>query len=103
MELTAIIVGLKALKEPCEVELFSDSKYVTDAINNGWLRNWVAKDWFKSNNKRVSNIDLWEELLVLLNTHKINFNWVKGHSGHPENERCNKLAVQSSKNVVIRH
>lgn len=102
MELTAVIVGLKALKEPCDVELFSDSKYVVDAINEGWLKKWVANAWIKSNRKRVANIDLWEQLLDLIKIHNVKFNKVKGHSGHPENERCDRLAVQASENVTKR-
>ena len=93
MELTAVIEALKMLKEPCEVTLTTDSKYVCDAINQGWLSSWVLKGWRKADNKPVLNIELWQELLPLLDKHKVEFVWVKGHEGHKYNERCDKLAV----------
>lgn len=93
MELTAVIEGLSALKEPCEIELFTDSKYVCDAVVKRWVYSWKANGWKKADKKPALNIDLWEKLLVLLDTHKVNFNWIKGHAGHPENERCDTLAV----------
>ncbi|MBQ7740603.1 MAG: ribonuclease HI [Eubacterium sp.] len=93
MELTAVIEALSALKEPCEVTLTTDSKYVCDAINQGWLSSWVLKSWKKADNKPVLNVDLWEKLLPLLDMHEVKFVWVKGHNGHPYNERCDKLAV----------
>ncbi len=93
MELTAVIEALKALKEPCEVELTTDSKYVCDAINQGWLASWVLKGWRKADKKPVLNVELWQELLPLLDKHSVSFNWVKGHAGHKYNERCDKLAV----------
>ncbi|MBQ5885949.1 MAG: ribonuclease HI [Clostridia bacterium] len=93
MELTAVIEGLSALKEPCEIELFTDSKYVCDAVAKRWVYSWKANGWKKADKKPALNIDLWEKLLVLLDTHKVNFNWIKGHAGHPENERCDTLAV----------
>ena len=93
MELTGAIRALRMLREPCEVTLTSDSKYLTDAINKGWVRSWKAKDWKKSDGSRALNIDLWEELLPLLETHRVTFVWVKGHHGHPYNERCDKLAT----------
>lgn len=96
MELIAVISGLKALKEPCEVELFTDSKYVCDSVIKGWVYSWKKNSWRKADKKPALNIDLWEELLVLLDTHKVTFNWIKGHNGHPENERCDKLAVMES-------
>ncbi len=94
MELTAVIEALKALKEPCEVELFTDSKYVCDAINQRWVYSWQAKGWRKADKKPALNVDLWEQLLPLLKTNKVKFNWLKGHAGHPENERCDRLAVE---------
>ena len=93
MELTAVIKGLSALKEPCEVRLVTDSKYVADGISKGWAEAWRKNGWRKSDKKPALNIDLWEELLDLLKTHKVTIEWVKGHAGHPENERCDKLAV----------
>ena len=90
MELTAVIKGLSALKEPCEVHLVTDSKYVADGISKGWAEAWRKNGWRKSDKKPALNIDLWEELLDLLKTHKVTIEWVKGHAGHPENERCDK-------------
>lgn len=97
MELTAVISGLAALKEPCEVTLTTDSKYVADAIKNGWARAWQANNWRKKDRKPALNSDLWEKLLKLTDIHKLNIMWVKGHEGHPENERCDKLAVEESR------
>lgn len=94
MELTAVIEGLYALKEPCEIELFTDSKYVCDAVAKRWVYSWKANGWKKADKKPALNVDLWEKLLELLDTHKVNFNWIKGHAGHPENERCDTLAVE---------
>lgn len=96
MELSAVIAGLSALKEPCEVIITSDSKYVIDAVQKGWAKNWQAHNWIKSDKKKALNSDLWEELLSLLDKHKVEFIWVKGHAGHPENERCDELAVMES-------
>lgn len=93
MELTAVIKSLQLLKEPCEVELTTDSKYVCDAVNKGWVYGWKKKGWIKSDKKPALNVDLWEELLKQLNIHKVTFIWVKGHNGHPYNEKCDKLAV----------
>lgn len=95
MELTAVIMGLKALKEPCEVILTTDSRYVVDGIEKGWARSWQRNGWIKSDKKPALNRELWEELLLLLDTHKVKFVWVKGHAGHPENERCDELAVSA--------
>lgn len=93
MELTAVIEALKALKEPCEVTLTTDSKYVCDSILKGWVYSWQKNGWRKADKKPALNIELWKELLSLLEKHKVEFKWVKGHAGHPENERCDKLAV----------
>lgn len=93
MELTAVIEALKALNRPCEVIITTDSKYVSDSVNKGWLASWQRNGWRKSNKSPVLNVDLWEQLLPLLETHNITFVWVKGHDGHPQNERCDKLAV----------
>lgn len=93
MELTAVIKALQLLKEPCEVNLTTDSKYVCDAVNKGWVYGWKKKGWIKSDKKPALNVDLWEELLEQLKIHDVTINWVKGHNGHPYNERCDKLAV----------
>lgn len=93
MELTAVIKSLSALKEPCVVKLTTDSKYVCDAILNGWVYSWQKNGWKKADKKPALNVDLWETLLPLLDTHEVTFNWVKGHNGHKENERCDQLAV----------
>ena len=93
MELTAVISALSALKEPCEVTLTTDSKYVADAIEKGWAVSWKNNGWRKADKKPALNSDLWEELLNLLEIQEVTFNWVKGHAGHPENERCDKLAT----------
>ena len=93
MELTAAIMGLAALKEPCEVRLVTDSKYVADGITKGWAESWRKNNWRKADKKPALNPDLWERLLDLVNTHKVTIEWVKGHAGHPENERCDQLAV----------
>ncbi len=93
MELSAAIEALSALKEPCEVTLTSDSKYLIDAIEKGWAVSWRAKGWKKADKSPALNPDLWEKLLGLLEIHKVTFIWVKGHVGHPYNERCDKLAT----------
>ncbi len=92
MELLAAIRGLEALKEPCLVDLYSDSKYLTDAILKGWLSSWQEKGWRKSDKSKVLNVDLWQKLIPLLEMHEVTFHWVKGHDGHAENERCDELA-----------
>lgn len=94
MELTSVIVGLEALKEECEVTVTSDSKYVVDAIEKKWLDSWRKNSWKKSNKKPVLNVDLWERLIVQLEKHKVGFVWIKGHAGHPFNERCDRIAVE---------
>jgi len=99
MELTAVIKGLAALKEPCEVIVTSDSKYVVDGIEKGWARSWKRNGWKKADKKPALNSDLWEELLSLLDIHKVKFSWIKGHAGHPENERCDELAVAYYKSL----
>lgn len=96
MELTGVIEGLSALKEPCEVELISDSKYVLDALSLGWAEGWRSRGWKKSDNKSALNSDLWERLLSLAGIHKISCTWIKGHNGHPYNERCDALAVSEA-------
>ena len=93
MELIGAISGLGALKEPCEVTLYSDSKYLVDAVNLGWARSWKSRGWVKADKKPALNKDLWQKLLELLEIHKVTFMWVKGHAGHSYNERCDRLAV----------
>ncbi|MBQ8670796.1 MAG: ribonuclease HI [Oscillospiraceae bacterium] len=93
MELTAAIEGLAALKEPCKVTLYSDSKYLVDAITKGWAVGWRSRGWRKADKQPALNVDLWQRLLDLLEQHQVTFVWVKGHAGHPENERCDRLAV----------
>lgn len=97
MELTAVIEGLKALKRSCEVEVYTDSKYVADAVTKGWALSWKRKGWKRSGNSPALNPDLWEALLAEIEKHKVKFIWIKGHDGHPENERCDKIAVEQSK------
>ncbi len=93
MELTAFIKALEMLKEPCDITLCSDSKYVIDALQKGWAKGWRAKNWIKSDRKPALNKDLWEHLLNLVEAHKLTYVWIKGHSGYAENERCDALAV----------
>ncbi|MBE6632792.1 MAG: ribonuclease HI [Ruminococcaceae bacterium] len=93
MELSAVISALSALKEPCEVTLTSDSKYVIEALEKGWAASWRARGWKKSDNKPALNPDLWEQLLRLTELHRVTTVWVKGHAGHPYNERCDRLAT----------
>lgn len=100
MELSAVINGLKALKEPCRVILTTDSKYVCDAVTKGWAKSWQKRGWIKSDKKPALNSDLWQEVLDLLKIHDVEFKWVKGHAGHPENERCDELAVSAYKRLL---
>lgn len=93
MELLGVISALSALKEPCEIELYTDSQYIANAINKGWLQGWKAKNW-KRKDGELKNIDLWQELDKLLNTHAVSFNWVKGHAENQYNNRCDELAVK---------
>ena len=93
MELSAVIGGLRALKRECEVEVYSDSKYICSAFNEGWLSTWRKNGWRKSDKKPVANRDLWEELDELVSKHTVSFHWIKGHAGHPENERCDSIAA----------
>ncbi len=93
MELTAVIKGLEALSEPCAVDLWSDSKYVIDALEKGWAKGWRARGWVKGDKKPALNPDLWERLLELCEEHRVTLHWVKGHADDPYNERCDKLAV----------
>ena len=100
MELMAAIEALKILKEDCQVDLYSDSKYLTDAINQKWLSSWQKNGWKKSDKKPVLNTDLWKELLCLLEQHSVKFIWVKGHDGNKYNEICDTLAVEAYNNCA---
>ena len=95
MEILSVIKGLEALKEPCCVEIFSDSKYVVDAIEKKWVVNWQKKNWMLNKTESRPNADLWKTLLGLLSEHKVTFHWVKGHNGNTENERCDELAREA--------
>ena len=97
MELTAVIEGLSALKEPCIVELYSDSKYVIDGLSKGWAVSWRKNGWRKADKKPALNPDLWEKLLDLTEKHQLHYHWVKGHAENPKNNRCDALAVAESK------
>ena len=99
MELTAVIRGLACLKEPCIVELYSDSKYVIDGLEKGWAAYWKKKGWIKSDKKPALNPDLWEQLLELTGKHQMRYHWVKGHAENPKNNRCDELAVMQWKQI----
>lgn len=101
MELLAAITALSALKEPCAVTLYSDSKYLVDAVSQKWVYGWRKKGWKKADGKPALNADLWERLLALLETHSVRFIWVKGHNGHPYNERCDRLAVMEAEKYIV--
>lgn len=100
MELLGAIEGLRALKRPSQVELISDSKYLVDGMTKGWAKSWQAKGWVKSDKKPALNPDLWEELLRLTAVHRVEFHWIKGHAGHPYNERCDRLAVAQAERFL---
>ncbi|MBQ0110840.1 MAG: ribonuclease HI [Oscillospiraceae bacterium] len=100
MELTAAIAGLSALKRPCEVTMVTDSKYVADGLTKGWARSWQQNGWRKADKKPALNTDLWAELLRLCDIHTVETVWVKGHDGHPENERCDILAVSAYQKYI---
>ncbi len=100
MELMGVITGLEALKYPCRVIIQTDSKYVVDGIEKGWAKSWRAHGWVKGDKKPALNPDLWGRLLDLLEMHEVKFTWIKGHAGHPENERCDSLAVAARENVA---
>ena len=101
MELTAVIAGLSALKEPCIVELYSDSKYVIDGLSKGWAVSWRKNGWRKADKKPALNPDLWEKLLNLVEIHQLHYHWVKGHADNPKNNRCDQLAVAESKKFSV--
>ena len=100
MELLAIISALQALNEPCKVFIHSDSKYVIDAVVQGWAKKWKANGWMRNKKDKALNVDLWKQLLELLDKHQVEFEWIKGHSGPPENERCDQMAVYESKKFL---
>lgn len=100
MEISAVLMALKSLKEPCEVTLYSDSQYVCNAIKLGWAKKWQKNNWMRNKSERALNTDLWEELLKLLEVHSVEVVWVKGHAGHPENERCDRLAVAQAQKFM---
>ena len=95
MEIMGVIISLEALKMPCNVKLTSDSKYVVDAIEKGWVKRWQQNNWMRNKKDPALNVDLWQRLLPLLEKHNVTFHWVKGHAGHPENERCDYLAREA--------
>ena len=97
MELTGVIRALELLKESCVVELYSDSKYVIDALSKGWVYGWLKKGWVKSDKKPALNVDLWEQLLPLIDRHQVHYHWVKGHASNAKNNRCDELAVAESR------
>ena len=96
MEIMGAIVALELLKQKCRVTVYSDSKYLVNAIMQGWAKKWKANDWMRNKKEKALNPDLWQELLELVERHQVEFIWVKGHTGHPENERCDKLAVAAA-------
>lgn len=96
MELMAVIAGLEALNRPCTVEVYSDSQYVVNAFNQHWVDSWIKKGWKRGKNEPVKNVDLWKRLLRVKESHHVSFYWVKGHDGHPQNERCDELATMAA-------
>lgn len=100
MELTAVIEALKMLKEPCKVTLYSDSQYVCNALKLGWAKKWQSNNWMRNKKEPALNPDLWEALLKLCDVHQMEIVWVKGHAGHPENERCDRLAVAQAEKFI---
>ena len=101
MELMAVIAGLEALNRPCEVDIYSDSKYVVDAFNQHWIDSWLKKGWKRGKNEPVKNVDLWKRLLSVKGKHQVTFHWVKGHDGHLQNERCDELATGAADGDVL--
>ncbi len=96
MELMGVIAGLEALNRPCEVELYTDSTYVMNAFSKHWIDKWQENGWKRGKNEPVKNVDLWQRLLAAKEPHQVQFHWVKGHAGHPQNERCDKLATSAA-------
>ncbi len=102
MELMSVVESLSLLREPCAVKIVSDSKYVVDSVNKGWVRAWQRNGWRNSKKITPPNCDLWQKLLQLLERHEVSFCWIRGHAGHPYNERCDRLAVEQSKRFSSR-
>ena len=102
MELMAVIAAMEELNRPCEIELYSDSQYIINAFNKGWIYSWQRKGWVRGKNDPVKNIDLWKRLLEDIKVHKISWNWVRGHSGHLQNERCDFLATQAADSEMLK-
>lgn len=96
MEIMGAIAGLESLKEPCEVSLVTDSQYLVNSIEKGWVQKWKSAGWMRNRKEKALNVDLWERLLAVLAKHQVKFEWVRGHQGHPENEQCDRLAVAAS-------
>ncbi len=96
MELLGVIVALEALKRPCEIDVVSDSQYVVNAFNQHWIDGWVKRGWKNAKKEPVKNVDLWKRLIKAASSHEVSFHWVKGHAGHPENERCDELATAAA-------
>lgn len=96
MEIMGAIAGLESLKEPCEVTVTTDSQYLVNSIEKGWVRKWKSNGWMRNSKEKALNRDLWERLLASLDKHKVRFQWIRGHNGHSENERCDKLAVAAA-------
>ena len=101
MEMMAAIVGLEALRRPCQVTVYSDSKYLVDSMELGWVHKWKANGWMRTTKELRVNVDLWERLLDLCAQHDVSFRWLRGHSGHPENERCDQLAESAARSSVL--
>ena len=97
MEILSAVVAMEALKEPCNVILTSDSKYLVDSVKQGWIEKWRANNWYRTKNEKAKNVDLFKRLVTQLERHSVEFVWVKGHAGHPENERCDQLATSAIK------
>lgn len=101
MELMAVIVGLEALTKSCQVDVYSDSKYVTDAFNQHWIESWIKKGWKRGKNEPVKNEELWKRLLKAMESHQVSYHWVKGHDGHEMNERCDLLATTAADGIEL--
>jgi ribonuclease HI len=101
MELLGVIEPLEEIKESSQVDIYSDSQYVVNAINKQWLENWIKNNWKKSNKKKVLNIDLWKRMVVMIEKHQLAFHWIRGHDEHIENEKCDKLAVSARQNETL--
>ena len=100
MEMTAVIQGLAILRRPCDVTIVTDSQYVAHAFQKNWIKAWQAKGWRKADKEPVKNVDLWKEMLALLEPHQVQWQWVRGHAGHPQNERCDQLAVEAIRKLA---